>query len=65
MIDDFCTWYAVYHGLEADKGAFLTCICGYFHTFPKRATAILAEMKAAGLVKVKTNRVYLQPHNDP
>jgi hypothetical protein len=44
-------WYKHHHGGKpVEKSVFTTFICGHFHTFPRRATEIMDDMKDLGLI---------------
>ena len=37
---EFCKWYADFHGdTDIETSVIVTCLCGYFHTFPKQPTS--------------------------
>jgi hypothetical protein len=55
---DFRDWYAGRHGRDPTSfSIFVTCLCGYFHTYPKAATALLKELRRLGFAKVKAGDV--------
>ena len=48
---EFCKWYADFHGdTDIETSVIVTCLCGYFHTFPKAADKLLMRCKKSGLV---------------
>ena len=41
-LQEFCQWYKEHYGRsESFESAFITCLCGHYHTFPKQAKRIL------------------------
>ena len=48
---EFCKWYADFHGdTDIETSVIVTCLCGYFHTFPKAADKLLMRCKKSRLV---------------
>lgn len=48
---EFCKWYADFHGdADIETTVIVTCLCGYFHTFPKAADKLLMRCKKLRLV---------------
>ena len=48
---EFCKWYADFHGdTDIETSVIVTCLCGYFHTFPKAADKLLQRCKKLRLV---------------
>ena len=50
----FCGWYCRHHGsAPVCQSVFVTCLCGYFHTFSRAAEVIASRCQDAGLISVK------------
>jgi len=46
-----------YGDVESTESAFITFLCGHFHSYPKAMNDVLKEMMNAGLVSVKDGMV--------
>lgn len=58
---EFCQWYIEHYGKkESYESAFITCLCGRFHTYPKEAKVLLNRLKGLELISQKRNIVYLK-----
>ena len=56
----FCGWYCRHHGsAPVCQSVFVTCLCGYFHTFGKAAEAIASRCEDAGLIRIEDKVVIL------
>lgn len=57
-LKEFCTWYADFHGTKTvNSSVMTTCLCGYFHTYPKAAEMLLRRCKQLGLVGIHQGKV--------
>ncbi len=55
---EFCKWYADFHGkASVDKSVVTTCLCGYFHTYSKRAERLLKRCLQLGLLTAHRGKV--------
>lgn len=60
-LNEFCQWFKNHFGKnESYLCAITTCLCGYFHTFPREANLLLKRCKSNNLLEVKRNMVYLK-----
>ena len=60
-LHEFCQWYKQNYGRsENNESAFITCMCGNFHTYPKEAKVLLSRLKGLELISQKRNIVYLK-----
>ena len=60
-LQEFCQWHKKHYGkAESYESAFITCLCGRYHTFPKQAKVIMKRLKSLGLISQKRNIVYLK-----
>lgn len=60
-LNEFCRWYKEHYGKsESSESAFITCMCGHFHTYPKEAKVLLSRLKGLELITQKRNIVYLK-----
>ena len=60
-LQDFCQWYKNHYAkTESFESAFITCLCGRFHTFPKQAKVIMSRLFGLDLISQKRNIVYLK-----
>ena len=60
-LNEFCQWYKEHYGKsESYESAFITCMCGHFHTYPKEAKVLLNRLKGLELITQKRNMVYLK-----
>lgn len=56
----FCTWYqAHFHTKQSARSVVVTCMCGYFHTYAKKAEELLKQCHNLGLIKIKENIIHL------
>ena len=55
----FCEWFAGYHGASTIPSVFTTCMCGYFHTYPKVANKLYKRCLRLGLINVTADMVSL------
>jgi hypothetical protein len=59
-LGEFCQWFKQHYGkAESYESAMITCLCGYFHTFPRQAKEIMRRLKSLELITQKRNMVYL------
>ncbi len=57
----FCEWYKNHFDKsEEEVGVFVVCLCGRFHTYPKRAKELLKRCKSLNLLVIKKNVVFLK-----
>ena len=55
---EFYKWYADFHGkAPVDKSVATTCLCGYFHTYTKRAECLLKRCLRLGLVIARQGKI--------
>ena len=60
-LQDFCQWYKKHYAkTESFESAFITCLCGHYHTFPKQAKVIMSRLFGLDLISQKRNIVYLK-----
>ena len=60
-LNEFCQWYKEHYGrIESYESAFITCMCGYYHTYPVEAKVLLKRLKGLELITQKRNIVYLK-----
>ena len=60
-LQEFCRWYKNHYGRsESYESAFITCLCGHYHTYPKQAKKILERLTSMGLISQKRNIVLLK-----
>ena len=60
-LNEFCQWYKAHYGKsESYESAFITCMCGHFHTYPKEAKVLLNRLKGLELITQKRNIVLLK-----
>lgn len=60
-LQEFCQWYKEHYGRsESFESAFITCLCGHYHTFPKQAKVLLNRLKGLELITQKRNIVLLK-----
>lgn len=60
-LNEFCQWYKEHYGKsESYESAFITCMCGHFHTYPKEAKVLLSRLKGLELITQKRNIVLLK-----
>ncbi len=58
---DFCKWYKDRFNKVADgKGVVITCLCGHFHTYTKRAKELLKRCESINLLAVNNDVVFLK-----
>lgn len=58
---EFCQWYKEHYGkTESNESAFITCLCGHFHTYPKEATTIIGRLMKLGLMEKRKSMIYLK-----
>lgn len=58
---EFCKWYAGFHGAAGIEASVIeTCLCGYFHTFPKAAIKLLMRCKKLRLVVANGDKLNMQ-----
>ena len=57
---EFCEWCKNHTGGLMEEGAFITCMCGHFHSFPKAMKAVLKQMLSLGLVKKMNQTITIQ-----
>ena len=63
-MNEFCLWYTKRHSIDTSKSVLITCLCGYFHTYPKKAESLFKEMMASGLVTEMDDRVRINLSNN-
>lgn len=55
---EFCKWYADFHGkAPIYESVITTCLCGYFHTYPKRAECLLKRCLRLRLVTAHQGKI--------
>ena len=55
---EFCKWYADFHSkATVHESVMTTCLCGYFHTYPKRAECLLKRCLQLGLLTAHRGKV--------
>ena len=60
-LNEFCQWFKEHYGKsESYESALITCMCGYFHTYPKEAKVLLNRLKGLELITSKRSNVYLK-----
>ena len=60
-LQEFCRWYKDHYCRnESFECAMITCLCGYFHTYPRHAKVIVYRLKSLDLISQKRNKVYLK-----
>lgn len=58
QLRDFCGWYRRHHSsAPVCLSVFVTCLCGYFHTFSRVAEAIAVRCKEVGLIRIENKVV--------
>lgn len=58
---EFCQWYKSRYGKgQTEPSVMITCLCGYFHTYPKQAIIELSRLNSLELISQKNNIVYLK-----
>ena len=58
---EFCKWYADFHGdTDIETSVIVTCLCGYFHTFPKAADKFLMRCKKLRLIVANGDKWNMQ-----
>ena len=57
-LQDFCKWYKDRFNKVADeKGVMITCLCGHFHTYTKRAKELLKHCEELNILANYNNIV--------
>lgn len=60
-LQEFCRWYKNHYGRsESFESAFITCLCGYYHTYPKEEKRLMERLKGLDLITQKRNNVLLK-----
>lgn len=60
-LQDFCKWYKDrFNRIADEKGVVITCLCGHFHTYTKRAKELLKRCESINLLAVKNDVVFLK-----
>lgn len=59
-LKEFCEWCKNHIGELMEVGAFVTCLRGYFHSFPKAMKAVVKRMQSLGLIKKKDKMINIQ-----
>ena len=60
-LQEFCRWYKNHYGRsESFESAFITCLCGHYHTYPKEAKRLMERLKGLDLITQKRNIVYIK-----
>ena len=60
-LQDFCRWYKDHFGrAEDEKDVVVTCLCGHFHTYTKKAKELLGRCESLNLLAIKKNIVFLK-----
>ena len=60
-LQEFCQWYKEHYGRsESFESAFITCLCGHYHTYPREAKRLLKRLISLKYVSVRNNIVYLK-----
>lgn len=60
-LQEFCRWYKNHYGRsESFESAFITCLCGHYHTYPKEAKRLMERLKGLDLITQKRNDVLLK-----
>ena len=58
---EFSQWFKDHYcKTESYESVMITCLCGYFHTYPKPAKGIMRRLKDLDLMSQKRNIVYLK-----
>ena len=60
-LQEFCRWYKNHYGRSGSfESAFITCLCGHYHTYPKEAKRLMERLKGLDLITQKRNIVYVK-----
>lgn len=60
-LQEFCRWYKNHYGRsESFESAFITCLCGHYHTYPKEAKRLMERLKGLDLITQKRYNVLLK-----
>ena len=58
---EFCQWFKDhYNRNESYMSAMTTCLCGYFHTYPREANKLLNRCMSLSLMEKRKNMLYLK-----